>query len=291
MSSSRVFKTDPAFTPTPLVQRVLDPTEAAAPLHAPQETAPAGPAVITPVPPAAEPAPPVDLEAVRAEAYNQARADLARLSGDQPFGDVRFDFDDGSGGMINTGVGVGLMQSEAGHGGLSFQGEVMGKGAVGDAVTNREGGHFQTGVVIAPVGVDLFQPQGQTAERDIGKEPGVGGNNQAVGDPFRNFRRRPGSEGDKTEHQFAFRPVIDPAHAFGFRKKQKRGHLQALGRRTGLPPQNAARRRDDGQEAVNDALDDLLPQAGDMAWPAAQSRQRSVARHSEPSPTARTSRT
>ena len=30
---------------------------------------------------------------------------------------------------------------------------------------------------------------------------------------------------------------------------------------------------------------------GDMAWPAAQSRQRSVARHSEPSPTARTSRT
>ena len=77
MSSSRVFKTDPAFTPTPLVQRVLAPAEAAAPPRPPAETAPAGPAVITPVPTAAEPAPPVDLEAVRAEAYNQARADLA----------------------------------------------------------------------------------------------------------------------------------------------------------------------------------------------------------------------
>ena len=77
MSSSRVFKTDPAFTPTPLVQRVLDPAEAAAPPRPPAETAPAGPAVTTPVPPEAEPAPPVDLEAVRAEAYNQARADLA----------------------------------------------------------------------------------------------------------------------------------------------------------------------------------------------------------------------
>ena len=165
----------------------------------------------------------------------------------------------------------------------------MGEGAVGDAVTHREGGHFQTGVVIAPVGVDLFQPQGQTTERDIGKEPGVGGNDQAVGDLFRNLRRRPGSQGDETEHQFALCPVIDPAHAFGFRKKQKCGHLQALGRCTGLPPQNAARRRDDGQEAVNDALDDLFAQT--LHRTACQSIQRSVARHSAPSPTARTSRT
>ena len=72
MSSSRVFKADAAFTPTPIVRRVLDPDEALLSEPARAETPPA------PAPPvAAEPAPPVDLEALRAEAYNQGMADLA----------------------------------------------------------------------------------------------------------------------------------------------------------------------------------------------------------------------
>ncbi|MBP7518714.1 MAG: hypothetical protein KA768_12855 [Desulfobulbus sp.] len=72
MSSSRVFKADAAFTPTPIVRRVLDPDEALLIEPARAETPPA------PAPPvAAEPAPPVDLEALRAEAYNQGMADLA----------------------------------------------------------------------------------------------------------------------------------------------------------------------------------------------------------------------
>ena len=77
MSTSRVFKTDPAFTPTPIVQRVLDPDEATAPAGRPQEP-PADSARCAPVPEAEAREPePVDLEALREAAYNQGAADLA----------------------------------------------------------------------------------------------------------------------------------------------------------------------------------------------------------------------
>jgi flagellar assembly protein FliH len=74
MSSSRVFKADASFTPTPIVRRALDPEEALLPEPARAETSPAA----APAPPAAaEPTEVVDLEALRVEAYNQGRADFA----------------------------------------------------------------------------------------------------------------------------------------------------------------------------------------------------------------------
>ncbi len=74
MSSSRIFKADAAFTPMPIVRRVLDPDEALLPEPAQAETPPAA----APAPPAAaEPAEVVDLEALREEAYNQGMADLS----------------------------------------------------------------------------------------------------------------------------------------------------------------------------------------------------------------------
>ncbi len=74
MSSSRIFKADAAFTPMPIVRRVLDPDEALLPEPAQAETPPAA----APAPPAAaEPAEVVDLEALRVEAYNQGMADLS----------------------------------------------------------------------------------------------------------------------------------------------------------------------------------------------------------------------
>jgi flagellar assembly protein FliH len=87
MSSSKVFKQDPHFTPTPLVRRNLTParkepkpTVAEAP---PPSHEPATPE-IQPEPmeihaPQDEPeiVPEIDLEALRMEAYNQGMADLA----------------------------------------------------------------------------------------------------------------------------------------------------------------------------------------------------------------------
>ena len=90
MSSSKVFKQDPHFTPTPLVQRNIvavrkepkrhpdttglqpspdDPPKAMA--EAPQD------APFPQIEPAAEPVTPIDIEAIRQEAYDQGKADLA----------------------------------------------------------------------------------------------------------------------------------------------------------------------------------------------------------------------
>jgi len=100
MSSSKVFRTDPHFTPIPLVRRSIavppreEPTimvqEVAVPDPEPlaQETAmPVAEEPILPEPapdpipePVPEPEPPIDLDAIRQEAYNQGMADQsARL--------------------------------------------------------------------------------------------------------------------------------------------------------------------------------------------------------------------
>jgi len=87
MSSSKVFKKDPHFTPTPLVRRNLTPAknetkpaaaEAPPPSHEsiPHEVQPEP--METPAPQdEPETAPAIDLEALRMEAYNQGMADLA----------------------------------------------------------------------------------------------------------------------------------------------------------------------------------------------------------------------
>ncbi|WP_157469834.1 FliH/SctL family protein [Desulfobulbus elongatus] len=87
MSSSKVFKQDPLFTPTTLVRRSIPLPRKEEP-PAVEEPVADGPGVRdTPVEPEhppedrgrhePEPAPAVDAEAIRQEAYNQGRADLA----------------------------------------------------------------------------------------------------------------------------------------------------------------------------------------------------------------------
>lgn len=96
MSSSKVFRQDPLFVPTPLVRRAIPPAGAEAP--APAETLVPGEPIgqdapafdhppepvfeSTPTPapapkPAPEPAPAIDLAAIRQEAYNRGMADLS----------------------------------------------------------------------------------------------------------------------------------------------------------------------------------------------------------------------
>ncbi len=95
MSSSKVFKQDPHFTPTPLVQRSIDlpekkakPAATSIPSHHLNKPEPLPETKISPslnsLPAAAEPepAPPVnqvpaiDIEAIRKEGYDQGMADL-----------------------------------------------------------------------------------------------------------------------------------------------------------------------------------------------------------------------
>jgi len=88
MSSSKVFRQDPHFTPTTLVRRSLalppkeaKPVAAGAVAPPPEPSLPHGaqsepPAMVAPrIEP--EPAPTIDPEAIRQEAYEQGRADLA----------------------------------------------------------------------------------------------------------------------------------------------------------------------------------------------------------------------
>lgn len=90
MSSSKVFKQDPHFTPTPLVQRNITPvkrepkphSDTATPPPHPEEThqtAPEEPVEIPPSPGETdqETGAPIDIETLRLEAYNQGKADLA----------------------------------------------------------------------------------------------------------------------------------------------------------------------------------------------------------------------
>ena len=87
MSSSKIFKQDLLFTPTPLVRHNLppahketQPTTADAPLTSREPSPHADQAKPLDIPtPQATPetTPPVDLEALKMEAYNQGRADLA----------------------------------------------------------------------------------------------------------------------------------------------------------------------------------------------------------------------
>ena len=96
MNSSRIFKEDPLFTPISLIQASIPPsekTEEAGDIAYAASQQPGGatgsPAVQPPIdpavpassPPAAfEPAQPIDLQALREEAYNQGKADQAQLS-------------------------------------------------------------------------------------------------------------------------------------------------------------------------------------------------------------------
>jgi len=84
MSSSKVFKQDPHFTPTPLVRRDIAParkegkTAVVEKPSAPAATAANAPPPDVPPPqPEPAPAPVIDVEAIRQEAYNQGMADLA----------------------------------------------------------------------------------------------------------------------------------------------------------------------------------------------------------------------
>lgn len=85
MSSSKVFREDPLFTPTSLVRRTIaavrrepEPRTAQAPPSPAHHTGPPAPPEVPPEPQAVpEPAPPIDLEAIRQEAYNQGMSDLA----------------------------------------------------------------------------------------------------------------------------------------------------------------------------------------------------------------------
>ena len=87
MSSSKVFKDDPLFNPTPLVRRTITPLrkEASPAIAQPPQDFPEpdGPAAQSerhesPAPRIEpEPAPAIDVEAIRQEAYNQGMADLA----------------------------------------------------------------------------------------------------------------------------------------------------------------------------------------------------------------------
>jgi flagellar assembly protein FliH len=90
MSSSKVFKKDPHFTPTPLVRRNILPVRKETKFH-PAATLPQSSPVAAlqtaladpdDVPLAqdeakGEPEPPIDIEALKQEAYNQGKADLA----------------------------------------------------------------------------------------------------------------------------------------------------------------------------------------------------------------------
>ena len=92
MSSSKVFRQDPLFVPTPLVRRAIPPAGAEAQAQAetlvpdepigldtPAFDQPPEPVLeSTPTPaPAPEPAPAIDLAAIRQEAYNRGMADLS----------------------------------------------------------------------------------------------------------------------------------------------------------------------------------------------------------------------
>lgn len=90
MSSSKVFKQDPHFTPTPLVQRNIAPVqrepkpraETAAQQPPPEETLQTLPEESGEMPPSPgemlqETEAPIDIEALKLEAYNQGKADLA----------------------------------------------------------------------------------------------------------------------------------------------------------------------------------------------------------------------
>ena len=97
MSSSRIFKEDPLFTPISLIQASIHPSEETetgatansnASSQQPGDSSTGSPAVQSPdgaappggSPAAADPIPPIDLQALREEAYNQGKADQAQLS-------------------------------------------------------------------------------------------------------------------------------------------------------------------------------------------------------------------
>lgn len=87
MSSSKVFREDPHFTPISLVRRSIDlpieetrpaevpPTEAPSPAPVPPPETPLVVEECAPAPPVPPPQPEIDLEAIRQEAYNQGVAD------------------------------------------------------------------------------------------------------------------------------------------------------------------------------------------------------------------------
>ena len=85
MSSSKVFKEDSLFTPTPLVRHTIAAArkepEPAPPSQTPTPAAVAAPEAPQPVdrvtPEPIEVPPPIDVEAIRLEGYNQGMADLA----------------------------------------------------------------------------------------------------------------------------------------------------------------------------------------------------------------------
>ena len=91
MSSSKVFKKDPHFTATPLVRRNIAPARKESQPHSTDDTHRSSPdstnpsageeyRAVPPVPQAeteADTEAPIDIEAIRLDAYNQGKADLA----------------------------------------------------------------------------------------------------------------------------------------------------------------------------------------------------------------------
>ena len=64
-------------------------------------------------------------------------------------------------------------------------GQVMHQGAIGDLVARRDGGRRGVGILDVPVAIEFLQGQTETTKAGIGKQGGMNGHLQPIGDAFR----------------------------------------------------------------------------------------------------------